>query len=251
MRDRDRILLLTVVTVPLAWYALSGGGQAQDAPRRAAPAAASARVPAALAPAVPAPAPSIPAPPSPPPPPGVGDADLPVVTSGSGSFSVVPGGGRPSGSGPLRTYTVSVEGGLGVDVAAFAATVERTLADPRSWGAGGRLSFQRVDSGPVDVQVLLASPRTTDRLCRPLSTAGIYSCGNGTRAVLNSMRWLRGADAYTGHLAEYRQYVVNHEVGHTLGHGHAGCPAAGAAAPVMMQQTKGVGACSPSPWPFP
>lgn len=178
------------------------------------------------------------------------DVDLPVVAGGTGTLVPVPGGTARSGPGPLRRYSIKVEDGLGVDATAFAAQVDRTLADPRSWGAGGRLSFQRVDHGPVDVRVVLASPATADRLCAPLRTNGIYSCGSGSTAVLNSMRWLRGADAYAGDLASYRQYVVNHEVGHTLGHGHAGCPGAGRPAPVMMQQTKGVGACTPVPWPF-
>jgi hypothetical protein len=44
--------------------------------------------------------------------------------------------------------------------------------------------------------------------------------------------------------------MVNHEVGHVLGRGHAFCPAAGAPAPVMVQQTKGVAPCRPNPWPL-
>ena len=39
--------------------------------------------------------------------------------------------------------------------------------------------------------------------------------------------------------------MVNHEVGHTFGHGHVGCPAGGEPAPVMMQQTEGVAPCAP------
>lgn len=115
----------------------------------------------------------------------------------------------------------------------------------------GEVAFERVDSGPVDVEVVLASPALTDRLCAPLLTEGSLSCGNGSTAVLNSVRRLRGADAYAGDLASCRQYVVNHEVGHTIGHHHERCAGAGRLAPVMMQQTKGVGACLPSPWPYP
>ncbi len=176
---------------------------------------------------------------------------VPVVQRGDGRTAVVAGSGPVRGEGPLQRYTVEVEGGLGVDPAAFAAAVETTLADPHSWGAGGRLSFRRVEAGPVAFRVVLASPDTTDRLCRPLDTGGSYSCANEGRAVINARRWLRGADAYGGDLAGYRQYVVNHEVGHTLGHGHARCPASGAPAPVMVQQTKGLGGCAKNPWPFP
>lgn len=174
-----------------------------------------------------------------------------VVQRGDGELVRIAGEGARSGRGPLRRYTVAVEGGLGVDPAGFARTVARVLADERSWGAGGRLSFQRVADGPVSFRVVLASPATTDRLCAPLRTNGRFSCGAGTTAVVNSMRWLRGAASYSGRLEAYRAYVVNHEVGHTLGHGHVSCPGRGLPAPVMVQQTKGTGGCVAQPWPHP
>lgn len=249
MRDRTQVALLAVVTVPLAWYAIAGMGDDDSASQAASPRpAAATSAPTSSAP--PSAGPSSSSPPStaasasP-------SADPPVVPRGDGRPVVVPGTTTAAGTGDVQRYSVAVEGGLGIDPVAFAAEVDRTLADPRSWRHTGKIAFQRVDSGPVDVAVVLASPDTTDRLCRPLDTAGIYSCGNGKTAVLNSMRWLKGADAYAGRLAEYRQYVVNHEVGHTVGHGHDTCHGAGQLAPVMMQQTKGVGACLPSPWPFP
>ncbi len=47
----------------------------------------------------------------------------------------------------------------------------------------------------------------------------------------------RGAMSYDGDLDAYRAYAVNHEVGHALGNRHQPCPANGAPAPVMMQQS--------------
>jgi hypothetical protein len=175
----------------------------------------------------------------------------PVVAPGeAGELVRVSGASPRSGRGPVLRYAVWVEGGLAVDPQAFARRVDEVLADPRGWGGTGRVSFRRVSSGPVDVRVVLASPETTDRLCAPLQTRGRYSCARDGRAVLNAERWLEGAPAFRS-LARYRAYLVNHEVGHLLGHGHAGCGAPGAKAPVMMQQTKGVGACRANPLPLP
>ncbi len=183
-----------------------------------------------------------------------------LVAAGSGRLHVVPGNTPRSGSGPLRRYRVEVESGLGLDGQEFTAEVDRVLTDPRSWGADDRLSFQRVSHGPVAFRVVLASPTTTDRLCGPFASHGRYSCGIAPRnasgplvtgAVINSRRWLRGAETYAGQLPQYREYLINHEVGHALDHRHKNCSGAGRPAPVMMQQTKGVGACRPNSWPFP
>jgi hypothetical protein len=110
---------------------------------------------------------------------------------------------------------------------------------------------QAAEKARVDLRITLASPDTTDRLCAPLRTGGEVSCHSRGRAVLNLRRWLLGVEAYGDDLDGYRTYLVNHEVGHFLGHAHESCPGDGADAPVMMQQTYGVKACSPWPWPAP
>ena len=169
---------------------------------------------------------------------------------GDGTLVMAPGSSAVHGSGPLRRFTVEVERGMPDGPAAFAKAVERVLFDQRSWGGGGRMSFQRVSSGPVAFRVALAGPATTDRLCRPLRTGGIFSCYMNGRAVVNAMRWYDGASAYAGDLAAYRIYVVNHEVGHALGHGHAYACGPGGLARVMIQQTKGLRGCRRNPWPL-
>lgn len=176
---------------------------------------------------------------------------------GTGRFAAVPGTSQVYGEGPLHRFSVELEGGVADNGPAFAAAVEKTLSDPRSWGNGGRASFQRVDSGPVDFRVSLTASLTVRKLCGyelPYET----SCYNGeqARVVINDARWTRGAVSYAGKVPAYRLYVINHEVGHALGNAHVQCPAKGALAPIMMQQTlgistPGVGACKPNAWPFP
>jgi hypothetical protein len=145
---------------------------------------------------------------------------------------------------------IEVEKGLRLDRPAFARFVLDTLNDPRSWGHGGSRTFARTD-GAADVRVVMASPDTSARLCRPLITRGTLSCRSGDRAVLTLYRWVKAIPDYGKDRNGYRQYVVNHEVGHALGHGHEFCPGRGKRAPVMMQQTKGLLGCRKNPWPYP
>lgn len=177
-------------------------------------------------------------------------APSPIPRSASGSFRVAPGKVTESGTGARLTYTVEVERGLPFSPEAVARRVDQTLTHPRGWEAASPYRLDRTD-GDADLRILVASPDTTDRLCAPLNTGGRLSCRNQDAVVLNARRWRNGAMAYGSNLRDYRRYLVNHEVGHALGHPHADCPGPGKPAPVMMQQTLGLGGCDPNPWPTP
>ncbi|HEY5980291.1 MAG TPA: DUF3152 domain-containing protein [Microlunatus sp.] len=152
----------------------------------------------------------------------------------------------------LLRYAVKVEKGLPYDADQTARAIEETLSDPRSWIGGGEWRLELVsDPARASFTIFLATPGTVDRYCWPLRTYGRVSCQAGNRVMLNAWRWAHGADAYGSDVGAYREYLVNHEVGHRLGHNHVGCPGKGKRAPVMMQQTKDVGACEANPWPAP
>ncbi|GAA4687301.1 hypothetical protein GCM10023215_23730 [Pseudonocardia yuanmonensis] len=173
-----------------------------------------------------------------------------VPPDGAGALAVVPGSTPAPGPGPVRALSVAVEAGLPVDAEEFASFVMTTLNDPRGWGAGGAMSFARTD-GEAAIHLVLATPGTTNRLCAPLDTAGEVSCRNQEMVVLNFRRWVEATPEYTGNPTGYRQYLVNHEVGHALGHGHEACPGPGRPAPVMQQQTLGLHGCTQNSWPHP
>lgn len=170
----------------------------------------------------------------------------------TGRFALAPGGTAVVGAGGrIYRYRVEVEEGTGVDPVTFAAAVDQTLGDRRGWITADGISFQRVSDGTADFSIRLATPPTTDLLCLPLDTEGQVSCGRNNMAVINLTRWQVGADPPKLALADYRNYVVTHEVGHLLGHPHVDCPGPGQPAPIMMQQTYSIGACAPNAWPLP
>jgi hypothetical protein len=180
---------------------------------------------------------------------------VPVVNvprHGPGTFTVASGESARVGAGKLMTYRVETEDGSGEAADTFAAAVDDTLADPRSWTAKGEWAFHRVSKGRVDFVVRLSTPDTVDRICGAvgLKTGGYTSCRAGVFVVLNLDRWENAVPEYRGNVSLYRRYVINHEVGHRLGHGHELCPGAGRPAPVMQQQTLGMHGCVVNGWPF-
>lgn len=186
-----------------------------------------------------------------------------VPTSGPGSFRHAPGRSEVLGeSGPVLRFRVAVEEGLDEDLAQVADFVEATLGDDRSWTAGGDRRFRRVPGGADhDFTVYFATRDTAARMCADggldITGSGLpdggVSCRTPGRAIINYTRWQKSVPHYVDAgvpLEVYRQMVVNHEVGHELGYGHAGCPGKDRPAPVMQQQTIFLDGCTANPWPY-
>lgn len=160
-----------------------------------------------------------------------------VPGTGTGRFDYARTGGPVWGrSGTLQRFRVAVEQGANEDIEEFAAAVDRALGDPASWIGSGQLRLQRVPDGSRhDFTVYLATASTAGRMCQAgyvdirLNGKPYTSCRAPGRVILNLDRWRKSVPHFVAAkvpLDRYRLYVVNHEVGHELGHGHERCPGA-------------------------
>lgn len=147
------------------------------------------------------------------------------------------------------TYVVKIEDTTQVIADEAAAEIQKTFDDPRGWAGYGKRNFTlTTDEKQAALTIYIASPPTTNKLCRPADVESKWNCRVGGRVVLNSDRWRFMTPTYDD-LGVYRSYLINHEVGHYLGQGHVGCPKPGNKAPVMMQQSVDLAGCSPNAWP--
>lgn len=258
-KQRWKTILGVLVTLGITTWLLAWGGAFNTGPASSGtpqpapvsddpapvPSEPGAAAPAGPAPAAPAPAAPAPAGPAP--------APQPVPKHGSGELLTAaftrpaPAGQR----GRAVTVRVQVERDLALDPEAVAREAADVLQDNRSWTSRGEARFDFVGTGQAELTVKLLTPDTTDARCLPLRTLGEVSCQQGNAVNLNALRWVEAVPDYQGDVAGYRKYLVNHEVGHFLGHSHAQCPQRGAVAPVMMQQTKGLLGCRANSWPLP
>lgn len=202
----------------------------------------------------------------------------PYTEEGAGTYRPIGTPGMTAGEGTEQVirYVIEVEDGVGTATIggddALAAMIDATLANPMGWTADPRYRFEHVglDQEP-DMRIQLTSVGSTHEICGndlAMETSCFYSVGN--RVVLNESRWVRGAAPFEGDLGSYRQYLINHEVGHGLGYAaHEPCGGDGELAPIMMQQTISLNntdlaqmdsnevyeadgqTCIYNPWPYP
>ncbi|MGW4271899.1 DUF3152 domain-containing protein [Streptomyces seoulensis] len=199
--------------------------------------------------------PASPPTPTPTPTPTVSRTKTDVPSKGSGTFVTAQADGATVGSGsrPLR-YVVEVESGLDVSPSRAANEIAAILAAPRGWTHDPGTAFRLVSAGaPHDLTVKIATPGTADALCWAgikQDTGGEYNCEVPGGVVVNLKRWVEGSPTFDGPIHEYRALIINHEMGHFLGHSHVTCAGPGRLAPVMMQQIKGLHGCVANAWPY-
>lgn len=146
------------------------------------------------------------------------------------------------------TYSVATRGKITASLAKFKTLAQQTYDDPRGWRAMG-VKFKRVSKGG-DFTLVLSEASKVPTFSSACSST--YSCRVGRNVIINQTRWQKATpawDAKKGTLRNYRHMVINHETGHWFERGHASCGGKGQLAPVMQQQSKGLGGCKINPWP--
>ena len=147
-------------------------------------------------------------------------------------------------------YHVETRGKITADLGRFKRLAHASLNDPRGWRGAG-IAFRRVGSGGSMTLVLSEASQVSSFSS---GCSSQWSCRVGRYVIINQNRWKWGTESWRsggGNLRGYRHMVVNHETGHWLGHGHRSCPAKGALAPVMQQQSISLQGCRHNPFPRP
>ncbi|MCH9274893.1 DUF3152 domain-containing protein [Bifidobacterium amazonense] len=152
------------------------------------------------------------------------------------------------------TYCLETKGDVG-STTAFSNTVYRTLNNAKGWPRAGA-TFEQLngdDCANADMTLILSEAKYMSDFSEGCS--GSYSCRVGDQVIINADRWNGGTEDWLkagGTLARYREMVINHEVGHRLGHydNETACAGEGQPAPLMLQQSMRLDGCTPNEWPL-
>lgn len=161
------------------------------------------------------------------------------------------------GSSPYRFPTTSRAGDLTYKITVdplyddyaqcFAAEVRSILNDDRSWGG-----VREAEIGETpNAWIILAPPGAACGLPDWIGRSCAAGANGRGEIRINSLHWFRGPGWYMDKpdigLADDRRHLVNHEVGHMLGHRHSQCLEDEA---TVMTQSKEFGVCEFRPWPI-
>lgn len=118
------------------------------------------------------------------------------------------------------------------------------LNSPDGWSQDGYF-FEPTEKIKARVWIRLSMSKTIEKICGLPAMLSCASLG-GRDMYLCAERWFGGSKESGLSLDNYRQYMVSHEMGHILGKEHKKCPGKGKPAPIMLQQTLGIGECIPN-----
>lgn len=148
-------------------------------------------------------------------------------------------------------YRTETWGEVEADFSEFKTNVKETFEDERGWARMG-LKFVETETNP-DLLIVLSDAAHLEATS---GCSGDLSCTTwNNEVIINDLRWREGTEASRGAgmgTRDYQHMVINHEVGHWLGHyAHEEKCENGGPAPVMLQQSTGLRGCdSFNAWPL-
>lgn len=148
-------------------------------------------------------------------------------------------------------YCVTTKGDVG-SVDDFANAAFRILNDERGWPRAGAV-FEQSTDGNCDFDLILSQASQMTSFSTSCSVE--YSCRVGSSVIINDDRWKGSVAQWLGaggDLARYRTMVINHEVGHRLGHmdNETTCAGEGQLAPLMQEQSIYLDGCKVNEYPL-
>ena len=176
-------------------------------------------------------------------------------------------------------YCVATRGSVSESLEQFENKIFRTLNSPEGWPrAGVTFRFAHAASGSGSDGVSGADTNTSSGASTSSASNAVdcdftlwlseasqvpsfssycsveYSCRVGNAVIINQSRWNEPTSSWLnggGNLENYRTMVLNHEVGHRLGHmdNENVCASPNGPAPLMQEQSISLRGCSIRWWP--
>jgi hypothetical protein len=137
--------------------------------------------------------------------------------------------------------------------------IKRTLDDPRGHAGNGHCFRRCRKPNEPDVIMRLTPRHVIDELFGDDGELANLSVtdfsGHPRKIYIDHKNWQTIPKGFTGCHTTYKQYLLQHEMGHAIGLFHHDHPLHGQThpgkCPVMYQQTKGTPMCEANPWLYP
>lgn len=153
--------------------------------------------------------------------------------------------------------TIHIDDDVDYSQKIFENKVKKVLLDKDGWQSIAKVKFKFVGKDVFDkiqtnkkIVINLSTNDTINKKCG-FGAEMLSCCDMSTKEVwINFYRWMNGSKHSKLNIYKYRDYVINHEVGHALGRLHTDCPCEDCPAPIMMQHTVSIGNCKPNNKPL-
>ena len=132
-------------------------------------------------------------------------------------------------------------------------TIDNILNDERGWASlGYNFVYVKSTESPYIIFEKRSNTYINTKFSHRPELAGLsvtVRTPQCSTIYINARNWVAPPKSFDGTRTTYRQYVIQHELGHALGYIHTTPSTKDTKCPVMYQQTRGTrGICKSNPW---